>query len=64
MATDSDIYHPPHRPSILVGPLRVFEPRNGSVLVAVERGINAGEAASLPAAAFQKLIEDFYDQNF
>lgn len=59
-----DVYMPPRYPSILIGPLRVFEPRNGRVLVTVESGLNAGEAASLPAQEFQQLVENFYDQNF
>lgn len=64
MPANTEVHQAPHRPSILVGPFRVFEPHKGNVLITVERGINAGEAASLSAAAFQKLIEDFYDQNF
>lgn len=54
----------PRHPSILVGDLRVFEPRNGKVLITVEHGTQAGEAVSIDAAELQLLLEDFYTQNF
>lgn len=57
-------FHQPRRPSILIGELRIFEPRNGQVLIAVESGTNAGEAASMKAIELQALIENFYKQNF
>ena len=38
-------FHQPRRPSILIGELRIFEPRNGQVLITVEHGTNTGEAA-------------------
>lgn len=60
----SAIFVQPRRPSILIGELRIFEPRNGQVLISVESGPYAGEAASMKAIELQALIENFYKQNF
>lgn len=54
----------PRRPSILIGELRIFEPRNGKVLISVEHGTNAGEASSIDAAELELLLEDLYNRTF
>lgn len=64
MNKDDSSFYQPRRPSILIGELRIFEPRNGQVLITVERGINTGEAASFDAHELQAVLEEFYDQNF
>lgn len=65
MSQDTNaIFVQPRRPSILIGELRIFEPRNGQVLITVEHGTNTGEAASFDAKELQVLLEDFYNQNF
>lgn len=63
MPQDSSFSHPRH-PSILVGDLRIFEPRNGKVLITVEHGRNAGEAASIPASELETLLKDLYNRLF
>lgn len=60
----SAIFVQPRRPSILIGELRIFEPRNGQVLITVEHGTNTGEAATFDAKELQTILEDFYNQNF
>ena len=60
----SNFHTAPRRPSILLGDLRIFEPRNGKVLICVEHGLSAGEGGEFNAHELAQIFEDFYAQNF
>jgi len=60
----SNLHIAPQRPSILLGDLRIFEPRNGKVLICVEHGLNAGEGGEFSASELADLLDEFYTENF